>query len=120
MGGLNRLRLAFELVALTVLGGVRRRVLWAGSDEPFERLRCRLVVEEVFVSEDRFRRRGLPFVEGVFDAVADLEPLRDRFCERLSLFELTVPPRICQLCLHCVQDSMFQPVFRSKQDPTGG
>ena len=95
-------------------------VLETDSDDVFERLRCRLVVEDVFVSADRFRLRGLPFVEEVFDTILDLEPLREGLCERWSLSELIVPPRRCQSCLHCVQDSMFQPVFRSKQDPEGG
>ena len=124
VGGLNRLRLAFERVALTVLGGVRRRVLLLALDEvstgALERLFGRLGGADVLeVASVRFRRRGVPSGEEMLER-ADLEPLREDLFERLFLSELTAPPHRCQLCRHCAQDSRCQLVFQSKLDPTGG
>ena len=93
---MNLLRLAFERVAFTVLGGVRRRVLLLVREEvsvdALERLLCRLGEGDVLEFDSgRLRLRGVPSVEDVLERV-DLEPLRDGLFERFSLSELTAPP----------------------------
>ena len=75
---MNRLRLAFERVAFTVFGGVRRRVVLLVREEPsvgaLERLLCRFGEDGVLVFDpERFRLRAVPSAEEVLERL-DLEP----------------------------------------------
>ena len=121
-GGLNRLRLACDRVALTVFGGVRRRVALLGcvatSEEDLDR-RLLLLEDPSDVSDGRLRFRWVLSAEGLLERLVDLL-FRAGFFERLSLSELTVPPHRCQLCRHFVQGSKLRLVFQSKPDRVRG